>query len=478
MRKVLLVFTAMAFLAANTTVMSGANFQNEAKLVEKVEFTDISNHWAKDVITKMSHKGLIKGVGDGKFLPDENMKRSEYVAALHKTLGIEVNYFRAPDINEFFDDVKNDNWFSSVLYDLASLNIVDDRGEFRPEDKITREEMVNYLINGYNYKLGSVIDELDDLTDFSDDKNIAKEYKKAVKKATKLGFIRGKGKNIFDPKGKATRAEALVVLEKLLDNLEKIKDELIEDKEKQVVVETDYEKSDKSFKLKLKIVNNTDKSITINHTSGQKFDFKLLDENKEILYTWSMDKMFIDALIDTIIEAGNSVEFSDELDMESFRDVVSKAKYLQGIITGTSEDFKIDSEGYEKEIKTESLVKEKQVVVGTDYEKSGKSFKMKLKITNNTDKNITIDHTSGQKFDFKLLDENKEILYTWSMDKMFMMILTNTVIEAGNSVEFSDELDMESFGDVVSKAKYLQGIITGTSEDFKIDNKGYQKEIR
>mgnify|MGYP000321074728 FL=1 len=358
MKRLLLAFTALAFLATNTTVMAETKSEKEIRLAEKVEFTDVSDHWAKDVIVKMSDKGLIKGFGNGKFLPDENMKRSEFIAALHKTLGITVNYIKAPDINEFFGDVKNDAWFATQLYDLASLNIVDDRDAFRPDAKITREEMVNYLINGYNYKLGIEVDglgiavnELDESTDFSDDKNIDIKYKKAVKKATKLGFIRGKGKNIFDPKGNATRAEALVVLEKLLDNLESIKDGLKENKEKQVVVETGYEKSDKSFKMKLKITNNTDKSITINHTSGQKFDFKLLDENKKVIYTWSKDMMFIMVLTDTLIEEGKSVEFSAELDAKSFGDIVSKAKYLQGFIAGTSKDFTIDSKGYEKEIK-------------------------------------------------------------------------------------------------------------------------------
>ncbi len=351
MKRLLLVFMAMVLLATNMSVMAGAKAEKEPKTGEKVEFEDISNHWAKDVIIKMSNKALIKGVGNGKFLPNEKMKRSEFAAALYKTLGIEINYIKAPDINEFFDDVKNDDWFASQLYDLAVLNIIDDRGKFRPEAQITREEMVNYIINGYNYKLNTVIDELEDYTDFSDDKNIDKKYRKAVKKATKLGFIRGKGKNLFDPKGITTRAEALVVLEKLLVNLEAIKDEVKENKEMKVVVEPGYEMSDKAFKMKLKVTNNTDKNITINHTSGQKFDFKLLDENKEILYTWSMDKMFIMMLTNTVIEAGKSIEFSDELVMESFKDVISKAKYLQGFIAGSSSDFKINNEGYEIKIR-------------------------------------------------------------------------------------------------------------------------------
>jgi hypothetical protein len=459
----------MVFLFASMPVMAKVPGGEEQKAGDKAQFTDISNHWAKDTIVKMADKGLIKGVGNGKFLPDVKMKRSEFVSALHKTLEIQINYFKAPDINEFFNDVKNDDWFAAQLYDLATLNIVDDRGKFRPDDQITREEMVHYIVNGYNYKLGTVLEELENSTEFSDDKNIDKKYKKAVNKALKLGFIRGKGKNTFDPKGITTRAEALVVLERLIAELENIKDTIENGEKEPVTVEPGYEKSDKAFKMKLKIINNSKKSITINHTSGQKFDFKLLDDKKEILYTWSMDKMFIMALTETVIEPGKSIEFSDELGMESFGDIISKTKYLKAFIIGTSKDMAINNEGYEKVIES--------VIVEPGYEKTDKSFKMKLKITNNTDKDITLQ-TSGQKFDFNLLDEKKEILYTWSMNKRFIMMLMDTVIKSGESIEFGDELDMESSGDMVKKAKYLQAFITGTSNDMTINSEGYLVEIK
>jgi len=89
-------------------------------------------------------------------LPDREIKRSEFIVALHKAAEIKINYFKVPDINEFFDDVKNEDWYASTLYDLASLNIVDDREKFRPNDLITREEMVHYLVNTYKYKLNIV----------------------------------------------------------------------------------------------------------------------------------------------------------------------------------------------------------------------------------------------------------------------------------------------------------------------------------
>jgi len=52
--------------------------------------------------------------------------------------------------------------------------------------------------------------------------------------------------------------------------------------------------------------------------------------------------LFIAALTETVIGAGKTVEFEEELDMESYKDVIGKAKYLKAYIVGTSEDCEIE----------------------------------------------------------------------------------------------------------------------------------------
>ena len=63
---------------------------------------------------------------------------------------------------------------------------------------------------------------------------------------------------------------------------------------KKVVVEPSYEKSDKAFKMKLKIINNTDKKVTM-----QTWDRSLISamDEKKIQHTHSIDKMFIMMII-------------------------------------------------------------------------------------------------------------------------------------------------------------------------------------
>ncbi|NLD48638.1 MAG: S-layer protein [Clostridiaceae bacterium] len=474
MRRLFLILVAVCMILTTVPVMA------QRSDIEKIQdkdtvFSDISTHWAKDIINGMADKGLIKGMGNGKFMPDNQIKRSEFAVALHKALNITMAYIKATDIKEFFSDADNDDWYASPLYDLAILNIIDDRGEFRPDSLITREEMVHYLINGYRYKLGNEAGEPDEgENNFKDSKSIGPKFLKNVNWAVKLGFIRGRGANLFVPKGNTTRAEAMAVLERLLTELERLAKDIDDIKDgAKVKIETGFEKDGNIITMRLKIENNSDKDITINHSSTQKFDFSILDSKKDILYTWSMDKTFAMMLTETVVEAGKSVEFVEKLEADSFESLTDAA-YLKGFITGTSESFKIDEQGYETKLKTEDT----QLVVESGFKKGDKVFEMKLKLTNKSEDKITINHTSSQKYDFKLLDEEKEILYTWSADKLFMMALSDTVVNPGETIEFKEELDMEAYRDTVVKAKYLKAFITGSSKDVDIDNDGYVTEIK
>ncbi|MFZ5989880.1 MAG: BsuPI-related putative proteinase inhibitor [Bacillota bacterium] len=481
MKRVLLIVLALCLVFVNLPVAANDSSQGSREPAKKVAFSDVSGHWAKNVIEKMADTGVIRGVGNGKFLPDVKMKRSEFAVALHKAAGIVMNYIKAPDINEFYSDVKNEDWYASPLYDLAVLNIIDDRGKFRPDDLITREEMVHYIVNAYSYKLGIIVDELEESADkFSDDDKIDPKFNSDVKKAVKLGFIMGRGNNRFVPKGITTRAEALVVLDRLMTALSKLSDGPVIERpgdkaEGKVDVEPLFIKDGDFYKMIVKITNNTGREIKIDHSSGQKYDFMLLDSKKDILYQWSADKKFIMMLTETIIPAGETVKFSENLDKPSYEAVADKAVYFKALIAGVCESFKIDENGYEIKLKAKA---DDGLTVEPGYEKGTDVFKMKLKITNSLKKEITINHTSSQKYDFKLLDSNKEIIYTWSSDKLFMMMLTDTVIGAGETVEFVEELDMESFKDFVNKAKYLKAFISGTSEDVYIDSEGYEVEIK
>lgn len=308
-------------------------------------FKDVAEHWAKDAIEEMVEKGIIDASKGGNFAPGKSITRAEFVVYLHKAAGIDIKYFKAPDIKEFFTDVSNEEPYAAALYDLATLNIIDYRGEFKPESTLPRDEMVHYVMNAYRYLDGEMPEKTG--CKFTDKKKVDSKWMADVEAACQLGLIKGKTKNMFYPRDNATRGEAATVLSRMLKLLENQKD--IKDQEK-VKVEAGYEVTDGKFVMKLKVTNNKDAEVVIQHNSGQKFDFKLFDAKGESLYTWSADKLFIMALTETVIAPGETIEFSDSLDIAGNEEMLEKAVVLKGYITGESKDFKVNPDGYEVKI--------------------------------------------------------------------------------------------------------------------------------
>lgn len=70
--------------------------------------------------------------------------------------------------------------------------------------------------------------------------------------------------------------------------------------------------------INIHMVNKTNGDIVLNYTSGQRYDYYLIQDD-EIVYTWSDGMMFTQALQDKVLKPGEYEEYSiklDELDVE------------------------------------------------------------------------------------------------------------------------------------------------------------------
>ncbi len=336
MKKIIAAFIlALTMIFSVVPSFAGTVTKSEAA---KAKFGDITGHWALEAINQLASDSIFTG-NDGKFEPNKLITRSEFVTMLHKSLHIKMAYFKETDINEYFKDVKNEDSFASALYDLVTANIIDDRDEFKPNEILSREDMVHYIIRSLEYKTGGNYAMIKIFpAPFADELDINPDYSNDFMKAKILKLVNGVGNNMFKPKNGATRAESAVVIHRLAKLLVSL------NSNEQVQVLPSAELVGDSIHFKLIIANNTEKKVTINHTSGQRFDFSLLDADKNILYTWSMDKMFMMMLTNTELEPGDAVEFSDVMHKEEYMD---KAVWLKAYITGESEDFTVNPDGYE-----------------------------------------------------------------------------------------------------------------------------------
>ena len=301
-------------------------------------YSDISGAWFTDAASEYGYPEIFKD-SSGKFSPDRPITRIEFVRVLHKALGISINYFAAPDITDSFSDMKNTDTGANALIDLVTAGIIQNGGSFNPDKQLERELMIHWTIKALDYKTGGDYAMIMLMpAPFDDDPDISDAYKNDIIKSVILKLVNGRGNNMLFPKECATRAEAVTIVSRLLPLL----DSLSADVE---VIATSWLVKGGALTMSLTIENNTDKTVTLNHTSGQKYDFKLFDAAGSNVYTWSADKMFIAALTSTELKAGEKIEFTDTLDSTAYP-AISTAETMTAFIVGTSDDFTINENGY------------------------------------------------------------------------------------------------------------------------------------
>lgn len=194
-------------------------------VTEEKKFTDSANHWAKGVIDMLSSKGIIQGMTESTFAPNENIDRAQFAILLVRSFGEDLS-----TINNFtnFEDVNSNDWFKKGISIASQMGLVMGKGknEFKPNDPITREEMVVMItraLHKANSKPNLSDTELSEiLSAFEDSGSTSDWAKDAFAIAVKTGIVNGKTDTTFAPKDLATRAEAATMLKGFLEYIKYI----------------------------------------------------------------------------------------------------------------------------------------------------------------------------------------------------------------------------------------------------------------
>jgi streptogramin lyase len=186
-------------------------------IYNKAEFTDISEHWAKDAINDMASRLIINDLGDGKFNPNENISRAEFTASLAKALGL-----TAIQADSQFNDVDSFDQYNNYINAAVDYKIVTGYSEhtFGPDDSLSREQAMAMItramkITGLELELGD--GDADLLLGKYADRTAVSDYAKVnVAACLKTGIIIGRGNNTIAPKDYISRAEAAIFIQRLL----------------------------------------------------------------------------------------------------------------------------------------------------------------------------------------------------------------------------------------------------------------------
>lgn len=169
---------------------------------------DYQGHWAQAVIQKWIDMGYITGYDDGTFRPEKFITRAEFVKIVN-------NAFAFKETAEIaFADVKEENWYYEEIqkaYKEGEIIGVS-KTLFAPEDYITREQAS--IIVSRILKLEGNVTGADS---FYDSRQISGWAIGYVGAAAEHNLIKGYEDNTFRPQNNIKRAEALVLLDRILE---------------------------------------------------------------------------------------------------------------------------------------------------------------------------------------------------------------------------------------------------------------------
>lgn len=186
-------------------------------------FSDVEGHWGKDYIEFLATEGVINGMGDGCFAPDDFVTREQFLKMLMIVTSDSANEklaYETPEASGYiyeqspFGDVDVSRWsFPYIKEAFGSIILGEEYGErFEPVKDITREEAAVWLARALNLPEG--------VANFTDNHLIGKPG--LVGAAFENGLVTGFPDGSFGPGEGLTRAQAAVMLKRAEDLNEKL----------------------------------------------------------------------------------------------------------------------------------------------------------------------------------------------------------------------------------------------------------------
>lgn len=177
-------------------------------------FTDVpSGIWYYDSVYDLVGRGIINGMTDTTYAPQDNITRGQFAKILAAASGDNTKGY---DGKVVFDDC-NGHWADEYINWAYDKGIVKGMSEtsFAPNNNISRQEMAVMIMRYADYK-GIELPKVKAPIAFNDKADIATWSADAVSAMQQAGIINGKPGNLFDPKGNATRAEAAKMISEFL----------------------------------------------------------------------------------------------------------------------------------------------------------------------------------------------------------------------------------------------------------------------
>lgn len=204
--------------ATTETTTASVESTSETTTVQAVTFSDVpADYWGAKYINELASNKVVNGYSDGTFLPNNEVKRADFIIMLLKGIGVDVT--KAPQSN--FSDVENGAYYYNAVGLAKDLGIANGNGDgtFSPASNITRQDMMILAKKALVYKLGKdiTVENTDNLKGFSDYEDISAYALESLSAMVKDGYVNGMDGNKIAPKATTTRVQAATVIYKIMN---------------------------------------------------------------------------------------------------------------------------------------------------------------------------------------------------------------------------------------------------------------------
>lgn len=205
---------AMALTAYSRHMEGQSGFYDLSGI--KPGFNDLTGvKWAQAAIEFMSRENIVSGFGDGSFRPGDKTNREQLVKML--IVGLKPDFTPSAPT---FRDIPRNSWYAAYVGAAEKLGIIQgkDKNNFGAGETITRQDLIvmaDRMAKAAGIKLNPLTDPSKVIA-FKDADEVSDYAKASVERLAAAGMIAGKPDGTFDPKSSCTRAEAAVILYRLL----------------------------------------------------------------------------------------------------------------------------------------------------------------------------------------------------------------------------------------------------------------------
>ncbi|MBE5040953.1 S-layer homology domain-containing protein [Ructibacterium gallinarum] len=167
---------------------------------------ELSNHWGTEELTQAVREGILQGLDETTLGLDETTTRAQFVTLLVRALNLDLVEYS----DSFQDVSAESWYASYIqtAFDAGLINGIDE-SIFAPEEAITREEMAKLLALAYQ-RITGIEELEAEPSGYADEEEISDWAKPYVDFTKKVQILLGDEDNRFRPVESATRAEAAV----------------------------------------------------------------------------------------------------------------------------------------------------------------------------------------------------------------------------------------------------------------------------